>query len=458
MLTYGLDLDYPYPQAFSGMRVNIIVTRNKLYILTRDNTLVRVPVLNEDGDEVEFSAKKPWHFIDLGNNFILVDGTAALFTYGNAEFVSESTPNVYYKEFTAETGCYSRGRCFFGGFYEDIWDPAWTSFYASKLLEDGDVTHSLSLENQPNAVWYSSVGAGDSLWFLKPSLYIGGGVYNDEGYDYALDFIKRNESAFITMSWPGRVLKVSPLGNHVIVYGTGGISALVFSPEANVYGEVVLSKSGVLNRDLCGGNEGRHFAVLADGGLISINPNLEVSYLDYREFFYGLDTAYGVLILDEKGRCYITDGYTSYLMSEGLSHIDQVFTSMISAIHPHAAFCTRPGMRNKEMLIETDTFDLNLSGIKNVMSAHLSCDSDVDMYVAFKYRVKRSGEFNVTPWRLVNNQGLVYPSVAGVEFRLMIKTEDFTLSEPPDNVLIYWYLADKVVGGIYAGQTGGNPD
>ena len=145
-------------------------------------------------------------------------------------------------------------------------------------------------------------------------------------------------------------------------------------------------------------------------------------------------------------------------MSEGLSHIDQVFTSMISAIHPHAAFCTRPGMRNKEMLIETDTFDLNLSGIKNIMSVHLSCDSDVDMYVAFKYRVKRSGKFNVTPWRLVNNQGLVYPSVAGVEFRLMIKTEDFTLSEPPDNVLIYWYLADKVVGGIYAGQTGGNPD
>lgn len=107
-----------------------------------------------------------------------------------------------------------------------------------------------------------------------------------------LDLARQNLSGYMPMPWDGDVLRIQPLGDKVIVYGDNGITALQLTSTtgaASTYGQVPIEETGLLTaRSLTTNgkeNEGSvHYFINNTGWLCSLDNNLKVTRLGYKEF------------------------------------------------------------------------------------------------------------------------------------------------------------------------------
>lgn len=105
-------------------------------------------------------------------------------------------------------------------------------------------------------------------------------------------------------------------------------------------------------------------------------------------------------------------------------------------------------------LIVTDIFDMGSRGIKTITAIEIGSMSP-GLEVAIDYRFRDGEPFSTSTYKSVYRDGIVFPIVSGVEFRVRVKatsTADFNISF----LYVRWKISDKrSVRGLHPGATRG---
>lgn len=189
--------------------------------------------------------------------------------------------------------CAGKGRVLYGGFAVDSW----------------------ALEATPpgvNAVWWSSIGAGDAAWPC--------GVTSD-----ILAHWRRNESGFMDMPWPGAVWAMEPLDDWVVVYGANGISALhaETSPISTMGLQDIQGLSagiGIAGRGAVAGDRDAQVFLAHTGDLWVIQRKefgLHAERLGYAAYMRQLGLENVVITRDPvRGDYWIAGEYSAYVLTD----------------------------------------------------------------------------------------------------------------------------------------------
>ncbi len=261
-----------------------------------------------------------------------------------------------------------------------------------------------------------------------------------------------NVAGFRPMPFKGEVKHVKSLKSAVIVYGEGGIAALI--PKDTTFGLIKLADYGVSIRTAVGGDENQHVFIDENGWLRRITNELKIERLGYQEFFESMLTGYPTINYDElEKRFYISEGTNNYVLTpQGLG---QSFQSITSGIYSQGAFVGNIISEDRSEIfeLEIDTFDMGVRAQKTIQTVEVGGDSSSTFSVAVKYRFKTSDSFATTSYVTCNNEGIAALPCAGIEFRLLIRVTDYS-DVNLDYVIVRYKMTDKrSIRGVYATQT-----
>lgn len=263
-----------------------------------------------------------------------------------------------------------------------------------------------------------------STWY---DCYENSVAWSDIGHsDFTLDE-SQNIAGYMHMPWEGEVLRVFRLGNFVMVYGDNGVAALQphVEPEPT-FGLVELdSIIGLAGREAWCGNYQKHYFVDRAGALWEIDAKLQVKKHDYREYLAGLTGTNLVLSYNEADdEVYISNGTSAFIKTpQGLTATYQLVKSM--RYKDGTLFATLDEAADDSVILETDTFDMGVRGIKTLTTIEAGVTQELgdteDVEIAVKWRSSKTSAFTQTGWQVVNPQGALTFFVSATEFRVMLR-------------------------------------
>jgi len=259
------------------------------------------------------------------------------------------------------------------------------------------------------------------------------------GYlDFTID--ESNVANRRPMSWPGFVCKIIKLDNQPIVYGEGGVTALI--PSGVAYGAKDIYNVGIKGKSAATGNEHEHYFIDVNGKLFRLSSK-GLEELGYSEYLNQLVNP--VMFLDEtRNLLYISDESQGFIYNTR-------HQSLCSGISGLTGICHKTG--NKYVVspstisisgfeICTDIYDMGTRKMKNIHSVEVATNLTEHLELQIDYRIKNNGDFGTTPWFLVNPGGIAYSPCYGVEFRFRIRSfiaEQFKLDRLKINGSIHGF-------------------
>lgn len=319
----GETWTYPYPQLFRGASVTLLCFSDAVYLVNESAwTATELTFYDaaDFGDVTPGSATitvgGPWHFVDYHTTWVLFNGVTTIWNTGhyNKPLLTSAV--------TITTGCDLKGRFFMGGF-----DPTdtyaladWPTYWAT--LDDNAPafirTQAVALAGgmKSNWAWWGTIGGGDMLWLISKDWMT---LQDDDG-SYTADnpfwqeLWSRNEVGACPLPWQGTILCQKRLGETVICYGDGGITALVpySSPAAgmaplDLHG--IGMGVGIASRCAVGGSYDEHVFVDNAGELWRVGTDLVAQRIGYGYVFSDL-LSYDILVHhDPHRREYYITGY-----------------------------------------------------------------------------------------------------------------------------------------------------
>jgi hypothetical protein len=393
------------------------------------------------------TAGGPWHFLDLGETWVALNGETVVFTRGAYVYTENSV--------TINAGCTHRGRVLFGGFDEDnFYNAAWTAYWAANITKA-----SLTMKMKPNTVWWTPIGQGASALhsiFYPTDITTGADPL-------ILDILQQNDGGSIDMSWQGRVWAIKSHIKGAIVYGDSGITYLEpVRGEIDTYGKTELAATGITGRAAVAGGptdkEGNvleHLFMNSSGQLCKVDSNLQVKNLGYQEYMQNLLQDPNVVItynpIDRE--YYISSGSMCY----GLTEKEQLFETQIlptSLITINGAVCgvfDYATDKPNQAIVKTDGFDLGLVGYKKLTWVEVTYEGINDVEVQVEYRNER-GAFFIGSRHKLNRHGTCRVNVSAKEFRIAIYGTRLNHARVA-GITVKAQVNDKrFVRGIYANQ------
>lgn len=471
MLSYGIELDWPYPQLFVGKSVILLATRNKIYSLNRfsyEPIEILTYDINDQDTEKEIVPGHAWSFIDMWGVWMLSNGACTVIASGYEQIVGITS-----KVFVAETplvgcGTYHQGRVFMGGFDPaQFWSETWKTFWSTWRNKNGGLDFEytrivdgidLDMPIEDNFVWWSSIGAADALSFFYPVNQskvgfaeipiatlaepdqVANATYNEDR-PWLLELWQRNEQGFAPMPYIGKVKTIMPLGEFVVVYSTGGIMALkaIGSPEPTMQ-QIYLGSLGVPSAACVAGDLHKHMFIDAGGSLWMLDGSLQLKPLGYKEWLSPLLLEEPILSYSPDptntgfGELYIGSTYQTYVYNgAGLSTTDQRVTSACYHNGYKMGYGTDTALAVRESEIVFDRFDFSYPGVKTIEQIALSLFESttdavpsLDVSVAVDYRYAKTEDYKTTNYVPVNAQGVARIPCAGLDFRVRIKANDYS--------------------------------
>jgi len=334
----GMPYSWPFPQVFYGRSACLAL--GETYLKTVDvgtwaaSAVSLYNPLTGAADTVG-AGGGVWHFADMGDTYYLFNGATVLFKSGWID----ATKTYVWDTSTIATGCNFRHRLLLGGFSGTLFSATWTALMDALVAYGlGDFEFSFG-QPQSNWVWWSSVTGGDHLFWMVPDIAQNGLEDADiralspygATKPYFMEVAKRAVSAFVEMPWRGDVLCLKALRNAVVVYGSGGVTALVPLTIGDVptFGIRELLPVGVHSRGAVGGDERHHIFVDVTGMMWRLDEQLQLQRLGYQEYGAVL-TGDVVIQYDAVNReFYLGDGTYSYVLTEsGLAEFGAALTSV----------------------------------------------------------------------------------------------------------------------------------
>ena len=469
-LSNAYAVDWPFPQLIKGRKLTFICQESSIATVDPSTWSVSPITLYQRGSNIttdSITGSGYWHLVDLYSNYLLTNGTSFIYKDKRSVFeeLDSSERARVIDELTIGTGCYHRGRAILSGF-----DPAnfwtyWESTYNPELqtIIDGlrnDLPQGMNFlpEVEESTVWWSSIGGGDVLFLILPSLMTGSSdSYFSQGYDsnfqFLHDLILKNQFGWMPMPWQGRVRCVRPLGKAVMVYGDEGVSAL--SLENGTYGLVEFDEAGEVGIHGRAAVAGMAEHVFVDrlGYLHHVDRSLKIDRLGYKEFFKNMENI--VVTFDPgEGEYYIGDGIRSYILNRhGLCETNQRCSSISRFTGNLNGIVSESGSFHIEIGIE-DT-DIYMPGIKKVLTVVVSMTTsmpDIRPMVAVDYKLNINDEWRRSNWKLCSKEGAAFPMVSGVSLRTIVRIPANSNSKVDHIQVSYQGGDNRYTRGFYVNQ------
>lgn len=358
-----------------------------------------------------FSTTNPWHFADGGPTWFLCSGDVTLFRSPfNGRVYKSSVVNP-------NSACYVRGRFIFAGFdktefqafteYETYYDA-----YHTLLIDFGQSVDA-------NYVHWTSVSAGDQLSLFFPWIVRfgpdGGFTETDPFYSHIL---RREDSGFSPIPGQGFVLRVLPLGNGFVAYGTSSISYFQPSDDGVRFLRTDIANFGIADRSAAYGNDAYHVFMDAEGSLWSLNTQGQLQLLDYREFLSTmLDDDNIIITLDESESEFTLATETqAYLKTPtGMSQVPHATTSSFRSGGVLYGIQDDVGPEGFKMI--SDIIDFGGKKVKSIILVEVGADDPqgIDFYI--HQRMKGTGTWGLIGPIDIREDGLRVTGVPGVEYR-----------------------------------------
>lgn len=449
----SMALQWPFPQVFQHDTGIYVGNRTGLYLVEYDATYglkgTNLCATYTSG------IRWPWTMADVPG----------------FPFFSSGNVLVYYDPDLADwtwidsTLAGTAGSCWDSTFYP----PIAVCHNRGQIFAGGAITHS-TYPSQSRIVRWSQIGA--AKWLTVPTTHdeMQDAVKNTAGFLY------ENADDY------GQIQRILPLGKATIVYGSESVFGLMPVAEpVPVFSVIPLHNRGIRNplaaaasRDtnLFVDSDDRLYTITNEGSQTVMVRELTPKELGFDEFFGPLQD--DLSITDGTGiisvvynpvqkEWIISNGFYSYLYNGvGLTPIDISVTSLVN--YKNTPYATGFGysalsgglygfikQKVSGFSMQTDSIDLGLSGIKTIESIYLSMDMGANstVEVMVEWRNNKSMPFRQTTWRRVSPGGMAFPVVAGVEFRLNIRSDkyhDLEISE----ILVNFKITDKTgIRGIY---------
>lgn len=458
----GLTLSWPNPQLIQGKEKTFLVHDAAIYLVDESNwTLYPLDIY----DHSSLTATNPvknglWQLADMGEAWLLVNGVSSVFHHGRHIMKGETDKVYHQKDIRVQAACVHNGHMVMAGFDPDhFWTTAWQVTLDSWIGKNIKLNHGVdtTLKMGYNFVLWTSLSF-DPFWLFYPSLSQTG-ILNtpshlskhdygtEDGYPYLFDAMNRGEIGWVPMEWPGRIFQVKPLGKAVIIYGENGISALVptVDPVPSLVA-ITLHRIGINNVGAAGGSETYHVFIDQEGELWSIDADLKMGRLGYKEFFQSdLDTKLIVNHERHDDEFYICNGSKLWLLTKhGLSTAKQVVTS----VGYHGGYKVNLGseLTDANLLWTLGEFDNGASEIDTIQWVKIGANLTYSYEVAIDYKYTDAEAFTRSDWKPVNDKGAVFMGIGGKSFRVAIRTIgliETTAAEPPDWVDITFKRTDR---------------
>ncbi len=355
--TADIVMEFPFPQLFRGKGVTLLV--DDFYVFEVDESdwtitpLVTYDVYTETfysgGDHylLPNSPLSGWQFVDMHDSWWLINDSCKVMK----SKWQDSTKVFVDDTQTILTGCTFKGRLITGGFdSSDYYSADWLAYWNSLLTRAKEFGFDVpSATNAPGQNWvqWSVIGGGDTFNFKgaaddppRRGLFCTEGLGTNslikDSEDFFLDQLRMHQTGFLVMDWQGLVLRVLPLGNRVIVYGSDGISAIFpVSDPVPTFGLIDnLLQMGIHAGVSVAAGRSRHVFLDFEGALWSIDGNLNLTRIDYEnhigrrtddavtdrnDIFVSYDAMFDDFYISSDNGCWVLSGNklyeTGYLVS-----------------------------------------------------------------------------------------------------------------------------------------------
>lgn len=446
----SITKSWPFPQLFRGKSVTLLFSATGVFTVTEspanDWQLTAITTYNAADMASASPATKaittggPWHFVDFYDTWMAFNGVSTVFKVGASSGVW-TTDAV-----TISTGGdYKEARVFYAGFTSNMYALAdWPTFLGTldgTLIPTEFSSKTLLDDMGANWVWWSAIGGGDLLWLFNLAFmkYASLGTTPDTGFSsdryYFQELWRRNEAGARPMPWQGTVYQVKQLGDVMMAYGTGGVSALVPGGDPATFGLRTPTgwgtRLGVASRSSAGGGPLGHLVVDEAGELWGIGPDLNCTRLGYKEWLSPMLANQIVVSFEEQlGEYYISDQTSCYIYSQNggfakapyhpttVHFADATPVGIITASSSPTTVDIRSEWFRGGAVGEITTLERVRLGTTDIESTGWS------VYV--EYRFKKGKAETSTAAVVANADGMALFNVPGLEFRWRITNPDKT--------------------------------
>ena len=465
----SITVGHPFPQIFKGREATFLLTQTGMYTVTEGAnwTLSQISTYNAYNVTAAkaITSGNSWQFADFGKMYALFNGNCMVFKHYFDSYdsgIGEASNVLVVDDVTINTGCAFRGRMIMGGFDPtDFYNTSWQSFFSANYP-----SIEISQPGAPgsNFVWWSSIGEG--ALFLIYAAHETAGIYTDPGESVTVystatrnklyDTINKNQMGFMPMPWQGTVQCVKPMGNGVMVYGDNGIT---YMPHIKgTFGVKPILPYGICSRNsVCGNdpiNPTENVFIDEAGWLHRINEEGDRN-LGFREFFEDMvDDGDDVLISYDpiEQEYHISNDALCYVLTKDDKLYESGFLPTGIAVYAGGAVgvCDQAGEDDDEYaVLQSCPIDLGVRGIGIIERVVVVCTNTDKVEVALGWRMKSGDSWSTTPYKVINNEGAAYFPVRGIEFKIIIRVEDYSTFDP-DDVVVHFKTADKrLIRGTY---------
>jgi len=456
-----LSVFWPLPQLFRGQSYTLLADHTALFQVNEDSWALKA--VESPGGPFPVG-NGPWHLADFGRSWLLTNGVVT--SYAANQLTTTALlgprPDFLYQEHyvtnLVNSVCAFRGRALYGlSISSDLFDSVWAGFLSSwqtHVFTNFNWTHLQPRFNKPAYILWSGISS-KLLWPFESSL-INTGILPAEGaFDTTrpefFEWLFDNDLGIMPMPWQGSVLCVLPLENAVIVYGSGGIAALVpvlVDNTTPTFGLKKLLDVGIASRSAVGGDEKRHVFVTNNGDLWTVDLNLQVERLGYREFFDSMLGKEIVVSFDPAEReFYIADGEKAFLLTPtGLCEQSQILTSFAHVSGGLVGLeVTDTGARQGAVSLQTDVLDFGNRDIKRVSQIEVGMTGIADVECQVLSRMDGEAEFFESEWRVANASGVCVIPTSGVDLMVGVRGTIVSSTPPPkiDYVTVHYQQQGK---------------
>jgi hypothetical protein len=408
---------WPFPQYFLGRTAMLGCFGTAIYYV---GSLTPIDTINPDtGASAPITAGYDWHFVDLGDTWLLLNGACCVWKTAASE-------NVYVSDaVTITTGtAHKEGRAFLAGFDADdtFARVDWPAYWAANAGTATVPTDGL----ESNHVWYSSVFAPDLLWLLDSYIL-----------DYAKDLMWRDEAHVASMPFQGQVWGTVEFGSGVLAYGEGGI--ILWEPRDD--GRYVPRRfaglpdgvgitPGANTRTHYVGDRSVQYFVDGEDELWRLTPDMQAVRIGYSEFISTLERDDLLLAYDPLHQdLYISDGADALMLAGGVAMCRPPWGVSTLVRHGSTLYGVKFATASPTAAtIETSTFTTESGFVETLGRTRLvGLHSRTNPWkVASKTRVNIDDDFTTGSATEVDERGVVKLNEPMLECRLQLTSTDAT--------------------------------
>lgn len=401
------------------------------------------------------STEKPFHAVSFRKIWLITNGKHTFF-YGPSNGTTGASSGMAWRVFhwtdandNMKMGCvenfadrmyisgFNASSDLFAGTGDKSWEQLWNTWIQFHQYETTFAGQTIG----PNTIFYSKLGGGDYFWPFSVELAMFGlpnAAAFTSGVPFFLDSIRKRDIGFFHAGFDGEVLRILKLGEHLVIYGTNGISIAkpVEGQDGGLSHVIIVKREvGLLDRGAVVNCDKYHMFMDSEGHLWVITPDLQFKHLDYSQWIEddakiktNSATYPPIMLYDsEQGDIYIGNGQRCFVTNEGSQQLCMGETAKIpSGLIQYAGklygfYQDLTPTLGSLVRLTTDAIDFKERMLKSIHDIEIGAYDVTNMFVRTLYRTDGFSGWRYSDWILVVDGGFNVQLIEGHSVALEIK-------------------------------------